>query len=95
MFGLPSQIYYQASTVTLNANSTLYQTYYKNDINNQLGLNAKLLRCYVKLEPFEINNLKLYDKVIIDGVLFLIGKINSYNTIIQEPVEVELIQYES
>ncbi len=95
LFGLPSQIYYQASTVTLNANSTLYQTYYKNDINNQLGLNAKLLRCYVKLEPFEINNLKLYDKVIIDGVLFLIGKINSYNTIIQEPVEVELIQYES
>ena len=95
LFGPPKAIYYQSGSLVLIGTNDLYNRFYSNDLNNQVDLNAKLLRCKVKLSPFEINNLKLYDKVIIDGVLFLISKINGYNTSTQEPVEVELIQYES
>ena len=93
LFGLPSQIYYQAATVTLNANSGLYDNYYNNELNNQISANAKLIRCSVFLTPQDINNLKLYDTVIVDGVQCLIGKISDYDTNNIQPTQVELIQY--
>jgi hypothetical protein len=56
-------------------------------------INAKLIKCSVFLTPQDINNLKLYDTVIVDGVQCLIGKISDYDTNNIQPTQVELIQY--
>lgn len=94
LFGPPRQIFYQTFNVLAITDNDLYSNYYSNQAINDTNLNAKVVTARVKLNSTDINNLKLYDKVIIDGVLFIISKINSYNTFTQEPVEVELIQYE-
>lgn len=94
LFGPPRQIFYQTFNVLAITDNDLYSNYYSNQAINDTNLNAKVVSVSVKLSSTDINNLKLYDKVIIDGVVFIISKINSYNTFTQEPVEVELIQYE-
>lgn len=94
LFGPPRQIFYQTFNVLAITDNDLYSNYYSNQAINDTNLNAKVVSVSVKLSSTDINNLKLYDKVIIDGVVFIISKINSYNTFTQEPVSVELIQFE-
>lgn len=93
LFGPPKTIYYQIGGVLAITNNDLYNNYYNNELNNQISANAKLIRCSVLLTPQEINNLKLYDTVIVDGVQCLIGKISDYDTNNIQPTQVELIQY--
>lgn len=93
LFGSPKTIYYQTYTLLGITTNDLYNTYYNNELNNQLSANAKIITCYVLLTPMEINNLKLYDTVIVDGVQCVISKISDYNTSTIQPVQVELIQY--
>jgi hypothetical protein len=93
LFGPPKSIYYEIGGVLTIPNNDLYIAYYNNELNNQISANAKLIRCSVFLTPQEINNLKLYDTVIVDGVQCLIGKISDYDTNNIQPTQVELIQY--
>lgn len=93
LFGPPKAIYYQTAGILAITNNDLYNTYYNNELNNQISANAKLIRCYVLITPDEINNLKLYDTVIVDGVQCLISKISDYDTNNLQPTQVELIQY--
>lgn len=93
LFGPPKAIYYQTAGILAITNNDLYNTYYNNELNNQISANAKLIRCYVLIKPEEINNLKLYDTVIVDGVQCLISKISDYATNNLQATQVELIQY--
>jgi hypothetical protein len=93
LFGPPRQIYYQSFSAVALSDLDLYTNYYSNELNNQVSANAKLIRCNVLLQPIEINNLKLYDTVIVDGVRCIISKISDYNTTTIQPTQVELIQY--
>jgi hypothetical protein len=93
LFGPPRQIYYQSFAAVALTDLDLYTNYYSNELNNQVSANAKLIRCNVLLQPIEINNLKLYDTVIVDGVRCIISKISDYNTTTIQPTQVELIQY--
>lgn len=93
LFGPPRQIYYQSFAAVAITDEDLYTTYYSNELNNQVSANAKVIRCSVLLQPLEVNNLRLYDTVIIDGVRCIISKISDYNTTTIQPTQVELIQY--
>jgi hypothetical protein len=93
LFGPPRQVFYQTFGVLAITDTGLYTNYYNNELNNQVSANAKLITCYVYLTPLEINNLKLYDTVIVDGVRCIISKISDYNTTTIQPTQVELIQF--
>lgn len=93
LFGPPRQVFYQTFGVLAITDTDLYTNYYNNELNNQVSANAKLITCYVYLTPLEINNLKLYDTVIVDGVRCIISKISDYNTTTIQPTQVELIQF--
>lgn len=93
LFGPPSQIYFQSFLPIGLSDNDLYTIYYSNELNNQVSANAKIIRCSVLLQPLEINNIRLYDTVIIDGVRCIISKISDYNTTTIQPTQVELIQY--
>jgi hypothetical protein len=75
------------------SDNDLYTIYYSNELLNQVSANAKVIKCSVLLQPLEVNNLKLYDTVIVDGVRCIISKISDYNTTTIQPTQVELIQY--
>ena len=93
LFGPPRAIYYQTYGVLGITDNDLYSIYYQNELMNQVSANAKLITCYVYLTPLEINNLKLYDTVVVDGAKCIISKITDYNTTTVQPTQVELIQF--
>lgn len=93
LFGPPRAIYYQTFGVLGITDNDLYSIYYQNELMNQVSVNAKLITCYVYLTPLEINNLSLYDTVVVDGAKCIISKISDYNTTTVQPTQVELIQF--
>ena len=93
LYGPPKQVYYKYGGVVQLSDNDLYSAYYQNELMNQVSANAKLITCYVYLTPLEINNLKLYDTVVVDGVKCIISKITDYNTTTIQPTQVELIQF--
>ena len=93
LFGPPRAVYYQTFGILAITDNDLYSAYYQNELMNQVSANAKLITCYVYLTPLEINNLKLYDTVVVDGVKCIISKISDYNTTTIQPTQVELIQF--
>jgi hypothetical protein len=93
LFGPPREVYYRTFGTLAITDNDLYSAYYQNELMNQVSANAKLITCYVYLTPLEINNLKLYDLVVVDGVNCIISKISDYNTTTIQPTMVELIQF--
>ena len=93
LFGPPREVYYRTFGTLAITDNDLYSAYYQNELMNQVSANAKLITCYVYLTPLEINNLKLYDLVVVDGVNCIISKISDYNTTTIQPTQVELIQF--
>ena len=93
LFGSPRAIYYRTFGILGLTDNDLYSAYYQNELMNQVSANAKLITCFVYLTPLEINNLKLYDLVVVDGVKCIISKISDYNTTTIQPTQVELIQF--
>ena len=93
LFGPPREVFYQTFGVLGLTSNDLYNTYHKNEIENQVSANAKVYSAYVMLSPIDINNLRLFDLVVIDGVKFIISKISDYNTTQPQPTMVELIQF--
>jgi hypothetical protein len=93
LFGPPRAVYYQTFGVLGITDNDLYSIYYQNELMNQVSVNAKLITCYVYLTPLEINNLSLYDTVVVDGAKCIISKISDYNTTTVQPTQVELIQF--
>ncbi len=93
LFGPPREVYYQTFGVLGITTNDTYNIYHKNEIENQVSVNAKIYSAYIMLSPIDINNLRLYDLVVVDGVKFIISKISDYNTTQPQPTMVELIQF--
>lgn len=93
LFGPPRQIFYQSIGDVAITTNDLYNRYYNNDLNNQVDANARVITFNARLSPGLINNLKLYDRVTIDGVRCIISKITGYNAANPGLAQVELIQF--
>lgn len=89
IFGSPREIFYQSvSPVAITSNN--HYKYFENQIENQVDLNAKIIKCTV-VSPDIIAKLKLNDKVLFDGVLCTISNISVPD---DGRVNLELVQYE-
>lgn len=93
LFGPPQQIFYASALDVAITDNDLY-SFHSNEIENQTNINAKTLRCWMYLSPNDIQLLKMYDRIIVDGVKFIISSITGYDPANPSPVQVSLIQYE-
>ena len=69
-----------------------YNTYWATYINSLYDIDARKLTCNVYLEPTDIPNIALNDKIFIDGHYYRINKISGANLTKASTVEVELIK---
>jgi hypothetical protein len=69
-----------------------FTEYWANYINGLYDVDARKLTCNVYLTPTEIPNIRLNQKVFIDGAYYRINKINGANLSRRDSVEVELIK---
>jgi len=83
---------YQQSSVNGACQDGLYNRYWAFYINSLYDVDARLLTCNIVLDPSDIKNIKLNDKIFIDGHLYRINKINGANLIQRKSTEVELIK---
>ena len=83
---------FQQSAVNGKCQDGLYNRYWAYYINSLYDIDARLLTCNVVLNPADIKNIKLNDKIFIDGHLYRINKIQGANLIQQESTQVELIK---
>jgi hypothetical protein len=83
---------YQQSAVNGQCQDGVYNRYWAQYINSLYDIDARLLTCNIVLNPADIGNIKLNDKIFIDGHLYRINKIKGANLIQQQSTEVELIK---
>lgn len=69
-----------------------FTTYWANYINGLYDVDARKLTCNIYLAPNEIPDIRLNQKVFIDGAYYRINKINGANLTRRDTVEVELIK---
>jgi hypothetical protein len=83
---------YQQSAVNGQCQDGVYNRYWAYYINSLYDIDARLLTCNIVLNPADINNIKLNDKIFIDGHLYRINKITGANLIQRQSTTVELIK---
>lgn len=83
---------YQQSAVNGTCQDGVYNRYWAYYINSLYDIDARLLTCNIVLNPADIKNIKLNDKIFIDGHLYRINKIQGANLIQQQSTTVELIK---
>ena len=83
---------YQQSAVNGQCQDGVYNRYWAYYINSLYDIDARLLTCNIVLNPADIGNIKLYDKIFIDGHLYRINKITGANLIQKKSTQVELIK---
>lgn len=83
---------YQQSAVNGQCQDGVYNRYWAYYINSLYDIDARLLTCNVVLNPADIKNIKLNDKIFIDGHLYRINKIQGANLIQRQSTVVELIK---
>jgi hypothetical protein len=83
---------YQQSSVNGQCRDGLYNRYWSYYINSLYDVDARLLTCNILLEPSIIKDIKLNDKIFIDGHYYRINKISGANLINPKSTEVQLIK---
>jgi hypothetical protein len=83
---------YQQSAVNGQCQDGVYNRYWAYYINSLYDIDARLLTCNIVLNPADINNIKLNDKIFIDGHLYRINKITGANLVQRQSTTVELIK---
>ena len=83
---------FQQSAVNGQCQDGVYNRYWAYYINSLYDIDARLLTCNVVLNPADIKNIKLNDKIFIDGHLYRINKIQGANLVQQQSTVVELIK---
>ena len=81
-----------AGTNFISGSGDAYTTYWANYINGLYDVDARKLVCNVYLAPNEIPDIRLNQKVFIDGAYYRINKINGANLTRRDTIEVELIK---
>jgi len=83
---------FQQSVVNGQCRDGVYNRYWSYYINSLYDVDARLLTCNIKLEPSIIKDIKLNDRIFIDGHYYRINKINGANLIKPKSTEVQLIK---
>jgi len=77
-FGICNSYYYVHLPDVMTTNN-VYNTYWKSYVAELMDLNSKRVTKYLKLEIDDIYNLSFASKIWIDGVLYVLEKINDWN----------------
>jgi len=83
---------FQQSAVNGQCQDGLYNRYWAYYINSLYDIDSRLLTCNIFLSPQDIKNIRLYDKIFIDGHLYRINKITGANLIQKQSTVVELVK---
>lgn len=76
----------------ISGSGDVYTTYWANYINGLYDIDSRKLICNVYLAPSEISNIRLNQKVFIDGSYYRINRINGANLTRRDTVEIEFIK---
>lgn len=90
-FGHPGRVY-SDSDALMNANSGIYPRFWRAYINDRLDDNSKILTCYVKLTPSDIQYDLLSKFIYLDNAIWVIEKIIGFNPVSENVTKVELIK---
>ena len=88
-FGAPKELQFPASTYPTN---NLFNTYHKPYILEITDMESKLLTCRVYLNALDIYNLDFSKYIWINGVLFRLNKIESYDPTAFNTTQVNLLK---
>ena len=83
---------FQQAAVNGQCQDGVYNRYWAYYINSLYDIDARLLTCNIVLNPSDIKDIKLNDKIFIDGHFYRINKISSANLVQQQSTEVELLK---
>lgn len=93
LFQQPNEIFWNLPSVAIYPeNNNLFTNYHQEIIDLIINTDSRLVTAYFNLEPNDINNLSLSDKIYIDGSYFIINKIIDYNATQPGITKVELIK---
>jgi hypothetical protein len=88
-FGVPKELQFPTTTYPTN---NLFNTYHKPYILEITDMESKLLTCRVYLTAVDIYNLDFSKYIWINGVLFRLNKISSYDPTSYRTTQVELLK---
>ena len=91
-FGNLNQWSYHQNQFNARAKHSAYFDYWAFYINEIYDVDARLLTCNVIIEPHELPQIQLNDKIFIDGHYYRINKINGANLNREDSIEVELLK---
>ena len=83
---------FQQPAVNGQCQDGVYNRYWAYYINSLYDIDARLLTCNIILDPSDIKDIKLNDKIFIDGHLYRINRISGANLVQRQSTEVELIR---
>ena len=89
-FAAPKEYYFDASGI--GEVKYIYDTFWRDYINERYCSQNKKLTAYVYLSVEEFQNLDFTEFVNIDNILYHIDKVSDYNFNSNEPVKIELVQ---
>jgi hypothetical protein len=76
----------------ISGSGDVFTTYWANYINGLYDIDSRKLICNVFLAPSEISNIRLNQKVFIDGAYYRINRINGANLTRRDSIEIEFIK---
>ena len=88
-FGIPKELYYDASVYT---SVNLFNTYWSSYLAEITDKDSRLLTCTMKLAYKDIYQLDFSKLIWIDGVLYRINRIVDYNATNEDTCSVELLK---
>ena len=90
---LPCDYYYRTDDWGSNTNNNLFNLYWRRTLN-QIN-EGKLLTAYFELNAYDINRMRLNDRIRIDNSWWNINAIKDYDANSKAPTKVELISVDS
>ena len=88
----PGHYNYHQPVYNGRAKRSAFSEYWAFYINELYDVDSRVLTCNVFLDPTELQDIQLNDKIFIDGHYYRINKINGYNLTREDSVEVELLK---
>ena len=80
------------SNTQVNVKNSAFFEYWSFYINELYDIDARLLTCNVLLDPTELGDIRLNDKIFIDGAYYRINKISGANLMDEESTTIELLK---
>ena len=91
-FGLPKEIYIKSSLIISYPLNNLVSTYWKPFIDRISDKNSRILRAYFNLDEIDIKLFDFREPILIDGVLYTVNLIDSFELSEPKSTLVELLK---